>query len=137
MATRASERQSKHDLAVHAAAQIYTDNKRHTWINPDGEKNKNWCGKYIDVIAVKNPRDSSAWVIEIETEDSVSDNEARYQWKDYDSVYTKRWYLAVPAELEEIANNLLQKHGIQHCTVTTWRHNTNGTHTFWGLPGLN
>ena len=75
-------------------------------------------------------------MIEIETEDSVSENEAKSQWKDYDNVYTKRWYLAVPAALEQTAKTLIQKNAISHCTVLTWQRNTNGTYTFWGLPGL-
>lgn len=136
MANRISQRQSEHDEAVYAASQIYSQNGKHTWVNPDGKKNKKWANRYIDVIAVENPQDTTAWVIEIETKDSVSDSEAKSQWKDYDSVYTKRWYLAVPVASEQAAKTLLLKHNIQHCTVVTWQRNSNGTHTFWGLPGL-
>jgi DNA repair protein MmcB-like len=135
MANRTLLNLSDHDAAVRAAGKIYAQNGRHAWINPNGEKNKLWSGRYIDVIAAETQHASSAWVIEIETEDSVSDSEATTQWKDYDSVYT-RWYLAVPVSSEKAAKNLFHKYGVEHCTVTTWRRNTTGTHTFWGLPGI-
>jgi len=137
MATRYTSSQSGHDGVVNAAGQIYREHGKHAWINPDGEKNKDWCGYFIDVIAVETLSSDNAWVIEIETEDSVSESEAKGQWKDYDKVYTGRWYLAVPRSSESEANRLIVLHSIQHCTVITWEHNANGTHTFWGLPGLN
>ncbi len=135
MAYRTQTKQSEHDAAVEAARQIYQDHGKHAWTNPGSEKNKAWGGRYIDVIAVEKVSDTSAWVIEVETADSVSDSEAQGQWKDYDSVF-EHWHLAVPTEAEAAAENLLRKHGISHCTVITWRRNSNGTHTFWGLPGV-
>ncbi len=137
MGSRTQEKQSKHDEAVQAAGQIYRQKGKHAWLNPGGEKNKEWCERYVDVIAVHNRLSISAWVIEIETEDSVSENEARSQWKDYDGVYSQQWYLAVPVPSKATANTLIQKHAITHCTVLTWQRNTDGTYTFWGLPGLN
>lgn len=67
MAHRRAHKQSEHDPAVAAAAQIYREHAKHAWTNPDGEKNKTWAGYYIDVIAVSNQNDDRAWVIEIET----------------------------------------------------------------------
>jgi hypothetical protein len=135
MATRTSQGQSEHDAAVRAARQIYSDRGKHAWINPGSEKNKSWSGRYIDVIAVNEPNADRAWVIEVETADSVNDDEAKGQWKDYATAYTA-WYLAVPQHSKDQAESLLARHAISHCTVVTWRRNPNGTHTFWGLPGL-
>ena len=137
MATRTVGAQSAHDAAVSAAGQIYQQRGRSSWLNPDGEKNKSWSGRYIDVIVPANTEQTSAWVIEVETEDSVSDAEAREQWRDYDQAYQQRWHLAVPAGSADKARGLLTGNGIQHCTVITWARNADGTHTFWGLPGLN
>ena len=106
------------------------------WINPGSEKNKAWNGRYIDVIAAESADATSAWVIEVETAGSVSDSEARDQWKDYDKVYQQRWHLAVPTGSKKAAEQLINKHGISHCKVITWARNTKGLHTFWGLPGL-
>ncbi|MBC8507268.1 MAG: MmcB family DNA repair protein [Anaerolineales bacterium] len=136
MSNRIYNKQSEHDGAVRAAGQIYRKHGKHAWINPNGEKNKSWSGRYIDVIAGENQQATSAWVIEIETDDSVNDTEARSQWKDYSEAYSQRWYLAVPSSSKTKAEQLLQKHGITNCTVITWASNQNGTHTFWGLPGL-
>lgn len=134
MAKRSSDFQSDHDNAIRAAGQIYEQKGKHAWINPNGEKNKSWSGRYIDVIAVESPQANQAWVIEVETEDSVSDSEAETQWKDYSQAY-KHWHLAVPVDSKEDANNLLNEHGISNCTVITWKRKSDGTHTFWGLPG--
>jgi hypothetical protein len=135
MTTRSADRQSDHDDAVRAAGQIYRQKGKHAWINPNGERNKSWSGRYIDVIAAENPQADKAWVTEIETQDSVSDSEARTQWKDYSQAY-QHWHLAVPIGSKEEANSLLGKHGISNCTVITWKRNPDGTHTFWGLPGI-
>ncbi len=136
MKTRYATSQSGHDEAVNAAGQIYPKYSKHAWVNPNGENNKEWCGYYIDVIAVNTLSANEAWVIEVETEESVSDSEATGQWKDYDKAYTGHWYLAVPLASEAEASRLVALHGIQHCIVITWRRNADGTHTFWGLPGL-
>ncbi len=132
---RVQSSQASHDGAVYAAAEIYRQHARYVWINPNGEKNKDWCGYYIDVIAAEDAQPTSAWVIEIETEDSVTDSEASGQWRDYDKAYT-RWHLAVPVASAAEARRLIGVHGIQHCSVLTWQRDSNGTHTFWGLPGL-
>lgn len=136
MATRTSQRQSEHDAAVGAAQDIYSAKGIQVWINPGGQKNKAWASRYIDVIALTKSDPSRAWVIEVETSDSVSDAEAKGQWKDYDTVYSS-WYLAVPRASKTEAETLLQKHSIAHCTIITWQRNSDGTHTFWGLPGPN
>ena len=135
MATRSSNRQSGHDAAVYAAASIYRDNGKFCWINPGSEKNQSWSGYYIDVIAAENQNSDSAWVIEIETEDSVSDSEAKNQWVNYAKNYSN-WCLAVPVKSKDDASALLSKNNIDNCTIITWRLNDDGTYTFWGLPGL-
>jgi len=136
MAYRMQERQSGHDAAVRAAANIYRQHGKHVWINPGSEKNKSWLNRYVDVIAAASANANRAWVIEIQTADSVSDTEARDQWKDYDGVYTQHWYLAVPVGSKEKAQQLLRDYSISHCTLVTWRREPDGTYTFWGLPGL-
>ena len=136
MDVRQSTKQSEHDAAVSAAKQIYEDKGQYVWINLGSQKKKAWNGRYIDVIAAESLDATSAWVIEVETVDSVSDSEARDQWQDYDNVYQKRWYLAVPTGSKEKAQELITRYRISHCRVITWARAANGLHTFWGLPGL-
>ena len=63
---------------------VYQQKGKYAWINPGSEKNKAWNSRYIDVIVAESPDATRAWVIEVETDDSVSDSEARDQWQDYD-----------------------------------------------------
>ena len=127
--------QPQHDSAVRAVKDIYQRHSMYAWINPNGEKNREWCGYYIDVIAVQAREATSAWVIEIETEDSVNETEALNQWKEYDKVYTG-WHLAVPTASKSEAERLIHKYGLSHCGIVTWTQNGDGTYSFWGLPGL-
>jgi hypothetical protein len=136
MANRTTDGKSEHDDAIAAAKSIYLQHGRNVWINPGSEKNKTWNDQYIDVVVTEKIDSDQAWVIEVETEDSVSETEAINQWKDYDKSFEERWYLAVPAGSEADAEGLLKKQNLLHCTVITWKKNSNGTHTFWGLPGL-
>ncbi len=136
MAVRPFTRQSEHDAAVLAAKEIYEANGKYVWINPGSQKNKAWNDRYIDVIAAESLHATRAWVIEVETADSVSDSEACDQWQDYDKACQPRWYLAVPTGSKEAAEQLLRKYSISHCTVITWARDANGRYTYWGLPGL-
>lgn len=136
MAKRISTKQSEHDAAVKAASQIYRQDGKTVSINPGSEQNESWSGRYIDVIAKDSSASSTAWVTEVETEDSISEAEAREQWVDYDNVYTQAWHLAVPVGTENDAKELIGRYGIKHCRIITWRRNNDGTHTFWGLPGI-
>lgn len=134
MARRLVEKQSEHDAVVKAAEDTYRQKGKHVWTNPGSETNKSWSERYIDVIAVDTPSDTTAWVTEIETDDSVSEAEAREQWRDFDEGYTA-WHLAVPEETKAKAERLVNEHGLRHCAVITWRRNDDGTHVFSGLPG--
>lgn len=134
MASRGST-QSEHDAVIYALKALYEHHGKHVWVNPGSEKNYAWCGCYIDVIVVENiPAPSVAWVIEVETEDSVTDEEARNQWCDYDQAYQQRWHLAVPVKSEAKARGLIQKYRIEHCTLATWVLDSKGVYTFNGLP---
>ena len=127
--------QSEHDTVVHALKALYEHHGKRVWINPGSERNYAWCGRYIDVIVVENIREPSvAWVIEVETEDSVTDEEARNQWRDYDQAYQQRWHLAVPMKSAASARELIQQYRIEHCNLATWVLAPNGVYTFNGLP---
>jgi len=127
--------QSAHDDAVRAVENIYRKKGKTVSINPGGEKNEERKGYYIDVIAKETSSSGKAWVIEIETSDSVSKTETHNQWANYDDVYTV-WHLAVPVESKNEAIRLLKQLKIKNCgEVITWERNDEGGHTFWGLPG--
>jgi len=136
MAKRKSPKQSEHDNAVLAVKKIYEEHDKKVWINPGYEKNKTWNNQYIDVIATENENSNKAWVIEIETEDSITNSEAEDQWKNYDKAFTTIWYLAIPENLESEAKELLENHKISNCKLITWVSNNNETFTFSFIPGI-
>lgn len=135
MAARQQNQQSAHDAAVRAAGRIYENRGKTVWVNPGSELNKSWSGHFIDVIVTNSPGAERAWVVEIETDDSVSRDEATSQWRSYDSVY-QFWHLAVPVNAKPRAEQLLRECGINNCKVITWTINSAGLHTFWDLPGV-
>jgi len=135
MAIRAAAKQSAHDDVVRAAGQVYRANGKRVWLNPDGEKNREWAGFFIDVIAAATSTPDRAWVVEVETDDSVCASEAESQWVKYGDAYTS-WYVAVPKGQEEAARRLIQEHNVRNCRIATWEKVPTGQYTFRGLPGL-
>lgn len=130
-------RASLHDQVVRAAKQIYERYGKKVWINPGQEKNRSWAGQYIDVIAADHVKSDSAWVIEVETEESVNAAEARTQWRAYSEAFTNgRWYLAVPKGKKALAERLSKEYGVKRVAVITWAQEKKDTISFWGLPGL-
>lgn len=135
MARRTTARQLLHDDAVMAAAQVYRERGRYVWLNPDGEKNAELEGCYVDVIASATPGREKAWVVEFETDDSVRESEAASQWVKYGEAFPS-WHLAVPVGQFEAARKLVLQYGVSHCSVIMWDRKPGGPHTFWGLPGI-
>lgn len=136
MSSRTYRDQSEHDVAVGAIKSIYADNGVRIWINPNSRKNKSWSGEYIDVIVPVASNNNRAWVIEVETSSSITDQEARDQWSNYDDVYSS-WHLAVPTGYMDKTRDLLNKHNLSNYSLIKWKKNKDGSHTFWDLPRLN
>ena len=116
MATRESSEQSVHDKAVADIAQVrfsgakWQDKTAHT--NPDGEQN---CGVkadsatvYPDIVIMKTGTNSVTGAVEVETQSSVTEDEAKGQWKAYASLGTN-FYLYVPAGCGATAQELAKK----------------------------
>jgi hypothetical protein len=135
MPTRAPVHQALHDSVIHAAADLYRQRGRNVGTNPGTEKNQSWAGRYIDLIANEPGTPERAWLVEFETDDSVTLDEAQEQWADYDRAFN-RWYLAVPALSREFARILLEVKQASRCTLIVWRKQDDGTFTFDDLPGL-
>jgi hypothetical protein len=135
MATRTAVTQSTHDDVVRATGQVYRLSGRRVWLNPDGEKNKEWSGFFIDVIAMAPTIPDKAWVVEIETDDSVCASEAGSQWVRYGTAFTS-WCLVVPKGREEAAEQLLHEHNVRNCRIASWEKDAAGQYTFRGLPGF-
>lgn len=113
------------------AKNIYEQNDKHATINPGSQKNEAFKGHYIDVIARKSASSNSDWLIEVETEDSVFESEAKDQWKAYDDTYGV-WYLAVPVDQETDTQSLLESYSTSNCTIISWKKKEVGTHAYRG-----
>ena len=135
MAIRLVAQQSAHDDAVRAAGQVYRSSGKRVWVNPGGEKNREWAGFFIDVIAMAPTMPDRAWVVEVETDDSVCAAEAQSQWARYGDAFAS-WALAVPRGLEDVAQRLVREHGVRNCRIASWVREPTGQYTFQGLPGL-
>jgi hypothetical protein len=135
MAIRSVAKQSAHDDVVRAVGQVYRSSGKRVWLNPDGEKNREWAGFFIDVIATAPTLPDRAWVVEVETDDSVCAAEAQSQWARYGDSYTA-WCLAVPEGQEETARSLVREHDVRNCRIASWFRLPSGQYAFRGLPGL-
>ncbi|MBI5443841.1 MAG: hypothetical protein HY900_21855 [Deltaproteobacteria bacterium] len=136
MANRTGRAQSTHDGVIAAAGEIYRRANKAVWLNPGSEKNKPWSGQYIDIIVAANRnRHDAVWVIEVETDDSVSELEAKDEWTGYATAFSN-WCLAVQEGSEEKARALLDELQISNCAVITWQNTADGKYAFSGLPGL-
>lgn len=135
MAIRTQTQKSVHDEVISAARSIYERNGQYVVSNPGPQKNGRWCGRYIDLIVSESILSEEAYVIEVETESSVSSTEAANQWTDYDRTYQHCWYLAVPVASEQNALALLRQYGIKNCRLITWAPAGHQRYTFRGLPG--
>ena len=115
--------QSEHDKVVNASASTYPDLEKKGYkisVNPNGEKNLGLGPdnnkQYPDVIVGKpeSPGSGSGTaeiIEEIETEESVSDDEAE-QWKDYADLGIKTFRLIVPKSKASDAKKIVEKNKI-------------------------
>lgn len=130
-----NQTRTDHDAVVVALANIYKQHDFWTCINPGSQRNCEWNGLYMDVIVSSESPPESALVFEIETEETVSVEEARDQWSVYDETFGV-WHLVVPRGTERNARRLLAGFGLSNCgTVTMWGWD-NGTVAFSDLPGI-
>jgi hypothetical protein len=135
MAHRTPSDQREHDRVVLAAQEFYRASGKYCWVNP-GTNNNVPCGRYyIDIIASDNPSGENSWLVEVETDDSVSEVEAKEQWKSYAAEYPG-WVLAVPQHSAPEAKRLLTKHGISNCMVARWQKKSDGGYLFQQMPGV-
>jgi hypothetical protein len=97
---RSAGRQSTHDRVIALVAERWASPQEHNiTTNPGSERNR-WAGsddRYPDLVgwARGNSGDVLRWVAEVETEESVTEAEARGQWRTYAAIGVP-FYLVVP-----------------------------------------
>ena len=108
-----------HDEVIAEYARSHRAEGKTVYTNPGQEKNKAWNDCFIDVIVLDHPNSNSAIVIEVETDSSLTDTEAKVQWVRY-AECNDGWHLAVPVNRVDDARRLLLRNYIENCRVVAW-----------------
>ncbi|MEE3413706.1 MAG: hypothetical protein VZQ58_07500 [Bacteroidales bacterium] len=96
-----------HDIVSHLNTETYD-----VYINPGQEKNAGIGDNYPDVILTEKNGTTVKFIMEVETVETVSQEEALRQWKKYVSEINATFYLVVPISSLKKAKELCQREGI-------------------------
>lgn len=111
MANRTSDDQSFHDQIIRLAANRISRENYNVHLNPNKEHNAQINSLYPDIIVTSANDRTVNFIIEIETINSVTDEEATEQWKPY-SLLRGTFILLVPAQLKMKTQDLCSKYNI-------------------------
>lgn len=118
MAQRTIETTSLHDRVVREIKNNLNQRDFDIYINPGSEKNAGISGNYPDVIMTTKGEKTVKFILEVETSDSITKEEAEGQWKKYATEIEATFYLVVPAETLQKTQFLCQQVGINTRFVT-------------------
>lgn len=118
MAQRANDTTSLHDRVVREIKNSLNQQDFDIYVNPGSEKNAGIAGNYPDVIMTKKGEKTVKFILEVETSDSITKDEAEVQWKKYATEIKATFYLVVPAASINKATQLCQQVGINTRFVT-------------------
>ena len=98
MTERPTDQAKRHDWLIEETIKLHYKGKIDAEIakNPNGEHNKNVGEFYPDIIIYRG--NEILIIEEIETEDSVNENEFKTQWEHYSKLGAKKFILTVPKE---------------------------------------
>lgn len=129
MAHRTVEMTSLHDQVVKEIKQALNQRNFDIYLNPGQEKNAGIAGNYPDVIMTIKGTTTVKFILEIETIDSVTKEEAEQQWKKYANEINATFYIVVPESSISKAKQLCQQVGI-NARFATFKVNEFGHITF-------
>lgn len=112
MADRLQSSQNLHDKVISAALNYLNKNDFDIYTNPNGNHNVGIGNNYPDIILTKKGTNTVSFIIEVETADSITSNEATNQWKKYASEITSSFYLLVPITHKNLASDFCRQVGI-------------------------
>lgn len=112
MAQRESRMADLHDRVVREIKNVLDQVHYDVILNPGQDKNAGIAGNYPDVVmAIKGTR-QVRFILEIETSDSVTKEEAEGQWKKYAKEINATFYIVVPESSALKAKQLCQQAGV-------------------------
>ena len=103
---------NSHDRIISEIAKVLDQKKFDIYTNPGQEKNAGIGDNFPDVIVVEKGTKTVRFILEIETEKSITLNEANSQWKKYSNEINATFYLVVPKNLLIKATQISQQVGI-------------------------
>ncbi|MBP3528116.1 MAG: hypothetical protein J6K02_05515 [Alistipes sp.] len=112
MAHRTVEMTNLHDKVVNEIKQSLNQRNYDIYLNPGQEKNAGIAGNYPDVIMTIKGTTTVKFILEIETNDSVTKDEAEKQWKKYANEINATFYIVTPESAISKAKQLCQQVGI-------------------------
>ena len=101
-----------HDKIVRDIVLHLNTNAYDVYTNPGQEKNAGIGDNYPDVILTEKNGTTVKFILEIETADGVSTEEAVRQWKKYAKEINATFYIVVPVSSLKKAKDLCQREGI-------------------------
>lgn len=111
MADRLIDYQNIHDNVIQVAFDSLDKTTHDVYINPGTRKITSVDGMYPDIIITNKGETGVKFIIEVETQDSVNQNEVS-QWLDY-SKLGGSFYLLVPKNMKETAEILCMQNSIK------------------------
>lgn len=111
MSDRNKDYQSIHDRIIEVAYEGLDKTNHDVYINPGIQKNIQVNNLYPDIIITKKGEKNVKFIIEVETQDSINQNEVP-QWKEY-SQLGGSFYLLVPKTMKDTAELLCRQNEIK------------------------
>lgn len=112
MANRSTETTGLHDRVIREIRQVLNQRDFDIYINPGQEKNAGIAGNYPDVIMTEKSTPNVKFILEVETLDSITKEEANSQWKKYSTEIKATFYIVVPEAGIQKAKDLCQQIGV-------------------------
>ena len=129
MAQRTTESTNLHDRVIREIRYILNQKEYDIHLNPGQEKNAGIAGNYPDVIMTIKGTPNVKYILEVETADSITKEEAEGQWKKYANEIKATFYIVVPEAFAFRAKQLCQQAGV-NARFATFAINDLGKLTF-------
>lgn len=112
MANRTIETTGLHDRVIREIKNVLDQRNYDIILNPGQEKNASILGNYPDVIMAIKGTKQVRFILEVETSDSVTKEEAEGQWRKYANEIRATFYIVVPESAALKAKQLCQQAGV-------------------------
>ena len=129
MAQRTTESTNLHDRVIREIRYVLNQKEYDIHLNPVQEKNAGIAGNYPDVIMTIKGTPNVKFILEVETADSITKEEAEGQWKKYANEIKATFYIVVPEAFAFRAKQLCQQAGV-NARFATFAINDLGKLTF-------